>query len=52
MTIDPWIGLASLVIVILGALMKHISVDARRAQRLSNLENRVKKFDGIDANGH
>lgn len=52
MSIDPWIGLFGMAVTLLGLLFRHVATDARRAQRLSNLENRVKKFDGIDANGH
>lgn len=52
MTLDPWLGVAGLAITILGALLRHVATDARRAQRLASLEHRVKKLDGIDANGH
>lgn len=52
MTLDPWLGLAGLTIMLLGVLLRHVATDARRAQRLTSLENRVKKLDGIDANGH
>lgn len=52
MTLDPWIGVASIAIVLLGALLRHVQLDARDRQRLRSLENRVKKLDGIDANGH
>lgn len=51
MTIDPWVGIVAIAVTLLGGLLRHVASDARYRQRLRNLENRVKKFDGIDANG-
>lgn len=51
MTLDPWLGVASLAVMLVGALLRHVQMDARDRQRLRSLENRVKKLDGIDANG-
>lgn len=49
--VDPWVGIAAILIGVIGGLLRHVAADARYRQRLRNLENRVKKFDGIDTNG-
>lgn len=51
MTIEPWVGFSGIVLTLLAALIRHMVNDASYRQRLKNLEHRVKKLDGIDANG-
>jgi len=47
--LEPW--LIVVIIGLVGALIRHAQLDARREQKVNELARRLSKLDGIDANG-
>lgn len=48
MTVAEWIGVAALLVTLVGYLVAHASEDARRG---AQLEDAIKRLDKIDGNG-